>query len=391
MKTPKKGSESCKQSPKGKVNCDLTKDSQLYGKSSKQSETCSKIEEPSMMETETFEQPHVQLRILEADPNENSEELEIHVISNANVSFPFLNKYQFHCRKPIECETSNPQKKGQDELSNPLLQASSPLKNLKDVTSTPLSQKAKRLKRLFRGSSDATSDDERLVIDLSDESPISESKPPIKNKLPGDIPVYKPDFLNSASTFNVSKQNNASCTKSLVENKNQKNSSGLDNQLVITKKTFIAGLMTITPVGYESPELTSDCGKKFRHTDLKTVDNLKLAVDVGNSLLMSSEKEKLQLRNGLSSYEPIASLSNRVDSTPRQSLQQSVNSARMPQLKELSSLSSKTANGLKKDIHEEIVIDDSDDDEESSSNRISSFHAAQTVCGVQSINAHEKL
>ncbi|GIY55694.1 hypothetical protein CDAR_528992 [Caerostris darwini] len=378
MKTPKKGSDSCKQSPKGKVNCDLTKDSQLNGKSSKQSETYSKIEEPCMMETETFEQPHVQLRILEADPNGNNEELEIHVISNAN-------------EKPFECEMSNPQKKGQDVLSNPLLQASSPQKNLKDVTSTPLSQKAKRLKRLFRGSSDATSDDERLVIDLSDESPISESKPPIKNKLPGDIPVYKPGFLNSASTFNFSKQNNASCTKSFVENKNQKNSSGLDNQLVITKKTSIAGLMTITPVEYESPELTSDCAKKFRHTDLKTVENLKLAVDVGNSLLMSSEKEKLQLRNGLNSYEPIASLSNRVDSAPRQSLQQSVNSARMPQLKELSSLSSKTANGLKKDIHEEIVIDDSDDDEESSLDRISSFHTAQTVCGVQSINAHEKL
>ncbi|GBM85338.1 hypothetical protein AVEN_58044-1 [Araneus ventricosus] len=183
-----------------------------------------KVEDNYIMATDVTEQPHVQLRILEASPN--GEEIEIKEKSSGSKT---------------------------PEISH-------------EEASTPSSAcKAKR-RLQFRVSSDAnTSDDDHLVIDLSDDNtnPEDASSPqkdlaspassktavgssPMK-KFPGLIPLFASDFLEEHNKLERAKPRLVSRTKSADSGANEENSVFDVNQKIVAIRTSIPGLVSIQP------------------------------------------------------------------------------------------------------------------------------------------------
>ncbi|CAL1270452.1 unnamed protein product [Larinioides sclopetarius] len=188
-----------------------------------------KVKDNFMMETaDITEQPLVQLRILEASPNE--EEIETNLQINEKGGGGKTPK--------ISCEEA-------------------PL-------TTSVCKAKRRLQ--FRASSDAnTSDDDHLVIDLSDDNtnpedasssqkdltPTASSETTIDSspmkKFPGLIPLFAADFLDEQNKLEIAKPCLVSRTKSTDSGAAEENSVCDVNQKIVAVKTSIPGLVSIQP------------------------------------------------------------------------------------------------------------------------------------------------
>ncbi|KAF8778173.1 Sialidase like protein [Argiope bruennichi] len=312
-----------------------------------QLQTHRKVKDSYLLETDVIEQPHVQLRILEACPNGVEADLQIK-------------------EKETECKTS---KSVHEEPSPPPLSAS----------------RAKR--RLpFRGSSDAnTSDDDHLIIDLSDDStnpeessssqkdlstPMSSEiavKSPTMKKFPGLIPLFTTDLLKGHEELEITKPS-LSQTKPADNGANKASSVCDVSQKFISLKTSIPGLMSIQPVEDVLPEQFNKQQKSTISDDGILKGQMNSALTSVNKVLDSSDIQKVCPKNGQTplSFMPQTSLLNKSSCVngdiPKHSVDNSNSDKRLH-----CRLNAHVADNtclLKQNVPEEIVIDDSDSDDE---------------------------
>ncbi|GFQ88548.1 uncharacterized protein TNCT_69881 [Trichonephila clavata] len=323
----------------------------------KQPETSTKFVEHYVMDVDTIEQPHVQLRILEASPD--NEEMDISLQTNEKMP---------------------------DENSM------TPTDAAKHSSDTSTNAAKRRLD--FRATSDAhTSDEDHLIIDLSEDSMDSEEKKEQDNtpsevtpaiplnsetekvtmkKFPGLIPLFTEFYKNEREIEKITRPKIVSKTNSFEDNKPD-NSLCVINPVLTARKTSVSSLPALQPVQDKMPEVLNNDKISVPMTDFKTLKGqVSSALNAGNKLSDSSVAQTIRLKNG-QTPPSLASLSvsykkpcNVNEGVQRHSLHRSCNDVRIlhgvgDMYADLS-LSSESCKEVKQTVPEEIIIDDSDDE-----------------------------
>ncbi|GFT10170.1 uncharacterized protein NPIL_149271 [Nephila pilipes] len=272
-------------SEKSEGDSKTIKPSSLTNELSKQPEMNTKFVEHHVMDADTIEQPHVQLRILE--PPSDNEEIDINLQTIEKLP-----------EKGSVAVTASPE----------------------PSSTTSLHTVKRRLQ--FRTTSDAhTSDEDHLVIDLSEESMDVEGKnepdnaPPeltsdtplnsdtekvAMKKFPGLIPLFSSDFYKDEKEMEkIARSKIVLGLDPLDVDKKTENSPCVINSKMSTRRNSVSNLATLQPAQNEVLDVPSNQKISVPMTDLKTLRiQVSSALNAGNKLLGSPEAQNTHLKNG---------------------------------------------------------------------------------------------
>ncbi|GFY57855.1 uncharacterized protein TNIN_495682, partial [Trichonephila inaurata madagascariensis] len=247
----------------------------------------------------------------------------------------------------------------------------------------------------FRATSDAhTSDEDHLIIDLSEDSMDSEEKKeqdktpsevtpaiPLNSetekvtvkKFPGLIPLFTSEFYKNGKEIEKIRPKTVSRTNSFEEDNKPDDSLCIINPVLTAKKTSVSSLPALQPVQDEITEVLNNQKISVPVTDFKSLKSqVSSALNAGNKLLDSSVTQTILLKNG-QTPPSLASVSvsskkpcNVNEGVQRHTLHRTCNDVRIlhgvgDMYADLSH-SSESCQEVEQAFPEEIIIDDSDDE-----------------------------
>ncbi|PRD32194.1 UNVERIFIED_CONTAM: hypothetical protein NCL1_21223 [Trichonephila clavipes] len=247
----------------------------------------------------------------------------------------------------------------------------------------------------FLATSDAhTSDEDHLIIDLSEDSmdceekkvqdntpseatPViplsSETEKVTMKKFPGLIPLFTSEFYkNGKEIEKIIRPKTVSRTNSFEEDNKSDDSLCMINPVLTAKKTSVSSLPALQPVQDEITEVLNNQKVSVPATDFKSLKSqVSSALNTGNKLLDSSVAQTIHLKNGQTPTLVSVSVSSKKpfnvnEGVQRHTLHRTCNDVRIlhgvgDMYADLSR-SSESCQEVKKTFPEEIIIDDSDDE-----------------------------